>query len=145
MPAGDGARDDLSRYVREYIREQSSSLRRLAVRAIDPETTQRLDYQWLGTLTSPSGGLRRAPEPWQLRALAAALDVPDDVIKALAARQWLDYEVAQARLGPQEWAMFLQVRNLPEEDQETLRDLVKRFVRRQEQLENADSADDARA
>lgn len=125
------------------MREQSLSLRRMSVRAIDPATGHRLGFQWLGKLTT--GGLSKAPDPWQLRALAAALGVPDDVIKGLAALQWLEYEVAQVALGTKEWALYLQVRDLPEPDQETLRVLVHEFVRRQEEREKGESAGDAHA
>lgn len=138
-----GPRDDLIRFVQDSMHEQGLSLRRMSVRAIDPETGQRLGFQWLGKLTA--GGLSKAPDPWQLRALAAALGVHDDVIKDLAARQWLEYEVAQVALGPTEWALYLQFRGLPEDDQETLRVLVHRFVRRQEQHEKGASEGDARA
>jgi hypothetical protein len=125
------------------MREQSLSLRRMSVRAIDPATGHRLGFQWLGKLTT--GGLSKAPDPWQLRALAAALGVPDDVIKGLAALQWLEYEVAQVAFGTKEWALYLQVRDLPEPDQETLRVLVHEFVRRQEEREKGESAGDAHA
>jgi hypothetical protein len=138
-----GPRDDLIRFVQDTMREQSLSLRRMSVRAIDPATGHRLGFQWLGKLTT--GGLSKAPDPWQLRALAAALGVPDDVIKGLAALQWLEYEVAQVALGTKEWALYLQVRDLPEPDQETLRVLVHEFVRRQEEREKGESAGDAHA
>lgn len=138
-----GPRDDLIRFVQDTMREQSLSLRRMSVRAIDPATGHRLGFQWLGKLTA--GGLSNAPDPWQLRALAAALGVPDDVIKGLAALQWLEYEVAQVALGTKEWALYLQVRDLPEPDQETLRVLVHEFVRRQEEREKGESAGDAHA
>lgn len=138
-----GPREDLVRFVQDSMREQGLSLRRMSVRAIDPETGHRLGFQWLGKLTA--GGLSKAPDPWQLRALAAALGVPDDVIKGLAALQWLEYEVAQVALGTKEWALYLQLRDLPEPDQETLRVLVREFVRRQENQHNGESAGDAHA
>jgi len=128
-----GPRDDLARFVLDTMHEQALSYRRLAARAVDPQTGHRLGYQWLANLGA--GGLSKAPDAWQLRALAAALGVPAEVIKGLAARQWLEYEVAQLALGPNDWALYLQLRDLPDADKETLRVLVHEFIRRQEEQE----------
>lgn len=141
--AEQGPRDDLARFVRDTMREQGLSYRRMSVRAIDPETGHRLGFQWLGKLIA--GGLSKAPDPWQLRALAAALGVNADLVKGLAARQWLEYEVAQVTLGANDWALYLQLRDLPEADKETLRVLVHQFVRRQEEQERTEGAGEARA
>jgi hypothetical protein len=141
--ANHGPRDDLVRFVQDTMHEQGLSLRRMSVRAIDPENGHRLGFQWLGKLAA--GGLSKAPDPWQLRALAAALGVPGEVVKGLAARQWLEYEVAQVALGSKEWALYLQLRELPDGDKETLRILVHEFVRRQEEREKGESAGDAHA
>lgn len=139
-----GPRDDLARYVHDAMREQALSFRRIAVRAIDPASGQRLGFQWISKLAG--GGMSKAPDPWQLRALAAGLGVPEDAIKELAARQWLDYEVAQVALGDTDWAFYLQARDLPEEDKTTLRVLVHEFVRRQEErARKGGSAGEARA
>jgi hypothetical protein len=136
-------RDDLARFVRDTMREQGLSYRRLSVRAIDPETGHRLGFQWLGKLAA--AGLSKAPDPWQLRALAAGLGVSAEVVKGLAARQWLEYEVAQITLGANDWALYLQLRDLPDGDKETLRVLVHQFVRRQEERERHEGAGEARA
>ncbi|MDQ2876430.1 MAG: hypothetical protein M3Y33_17170 [Actinomycetota bacterium] len=138
-----GPRDDLARYVQDALHEQGLSFRRVAVRATDPETGQRLGFQWISKLAG--GGLSKAPDPWQLRALAAGLGVPDDAVKELAARQWLDYEVAQVALGDTDWAFYLQARDLPDEDKETLRVLVREFVRRQEGRSRKGTAGEAPA
>jgi hypothetical protein len=143
MSTGDDARDDLGRYVRDAMTAQGLSYRRVAVRAADPETGQRLGFQWISKLAV--GGLSKAPDPWQLRALAAGLGVPVDLVKGLAARQWLDYEVAQVTLGDADWAFYVQARGLPEADKATLRVLVHEFVRRQEQRERDGTAGEARA
>lgn len=112
------------------MREQGLSYRALSLKAIDPDTGHRLGHQWLNKF----GTLSKAPDPWQLRALAAALDVPAEVVKGLAARQWLQYEVAQVGLGsPHDWALYLQLKDLPEQDKATMRVIVREFIRRQEQ------------
>jgi len=126
-----GPREDLSRFVQHTMRARGLSYRRLALRSIDPDSGERVSFQWLDKLAT--GGQSKSPDPWQLRALAAGLDVPPEVVKGLAARQWLDFEVAQVAMGPGDWALYVQLRGLPEEDKETLRVLVSEFVRRQEQ------------
>lgn len=143
MSNGDEPRDDLSRFVRETMAGQGLSYRRVAVRAADPASGHRLGFQWISKLAG--GGLPRAPEPWQLRALAAGLGVPGDLVKELAARQWLDYEVAQITLGDTDWAFYVQARGLPEADKATLRVLVQEFVRRQERRGRDGRAGEARA
>jgi hypothetical protein len=136
-------RDDLARFVRDTMRQQGLSLRRMSERAIDPETGHKLGFQWLGKLTT--GGLSNAPDPWQLRALAAALGLSADLVKGLAARQWLEYEVAQVTLGTNDWALYLQLKDLPDADKETLRVLVHQFVRRQEERDKGERTGEARA
>lgn len=143
MSTGDEPRDDLGRFVRDAMTRQGLSYRRVAVRAVDPGSGQRLGFQWIGKLAA--GGLPKAPDPWQLRALAAGLGVPVDLVKELAARQWLDYEVAQITLGDTDWAFYVQARGLPEADKATLRVLVQEFVRRQERRERDGRAGEARA
>jgi hypothetical protein len=125
------------------MREQGLSYRRMSVRATDPQTGHRLEFQWLNKLAS--GGLAKAPDPWQLRALAAGLGVPGEVVKDLAARQWLEYEVAQITFGPHDWALYLELRDLPEQDKETLRVIVREFIRRQEEREKSGEAGEAGA
>jgi hypothetical protein len=129
-PASHEPRDDLSRYVQDRLRELGMSYRDVSFRAIDPGTRQRLPFQWIHKLARNQ--LSKTPEAWQLCALAQGLEAPEDVIKALAARQWLDYEVATLSLGPGDFALYLQWRDLPAENKEALRVLVQQFVRQQE-------------
>jgi hypothetical protein len=120
----------LSRFLREH-NESGVSYRRLAVTAIDPVTNAKLGFQWISKLAA--GQIPRAPEPWQLRALAAALQVPEEAVKELAARQWLEYEVGEVRLSADEWILFRLARDLPDEDKQMLRRMAEEFVRRQQQ------------
>lgn len=137
---GGEARDDLTRFVREHKQTRSVSYRDLADRAVDPGTRQSLGFQWLDRLANNQ--IAKAPDPWQLRALAAALGVDADVVKALAARQWLEYESKQLSLGtPWDWVLYPQVRDMPEADQATLRLIVVAFIRRQAQREAQEEAD----
>ncbi|TDC79741.1 hypothetical protein [Actinomadura sp. 7K507] len=118
----------LSQFVHER-NEQGLSYRRMAVRAIDPVTEQHLGFQWISKLAA--GQVAKAPEPWQMRALAAAMDVPEDMVKTLAARQWLEYEISEVRLGSDEWILFRLAHDLPDEDKRMLRRMAEEFVHRQ--------------
>jgi hypothetical protein len=129
MTAGE-ARDDLTRFLCEQKQALGVTFRHLAVKAVDPETKRRLVFQWLDRLANHQ--IAKAPEPWQLRALAAALSVDADVVKALAALQWLEYEPRQLSLGdPWNWALWAQAKGLPEDEQELLNHIVVGFLNRQ--------------
>jgi hypothetical protein len=121
-------RDDLSRFLRDRMHEGGLSYRHLSAECVDPQTTMRLGFQWIERLAASR--LCRAPEPWRLRALAAGLCVPAEVVQHLAARQWLGYEPAQVILSPCEMALYLQARSLPADDKDTLTTLVRRFATR---------------
>jgi hypothetical protein len=124
-------RTDLSAFVQDKLHKLGLSYRDVSFRAVDPQTGQRLPFQWINKLARNQHS--KAPEAWQLRALARGLGVREDVTKALAARQWLDYEVARAPLGARDYALYLQWQDLPEENKEALRVLVEEFVRHQEE------------
>jgi hypothetical protein len=69
------------------------SLRRLGERATDPETGQSISWQYLQKLVkNPPAS---APDPVQMRALAAALGKPYRRIQEAAAKQWLQYEATE--------------------------------------------------
>ncbi|RKS78602.1 hypothetical protein BZB76_0019 [Actinomadura pelletieri DSM 43383] len=118
----------LSEFVRDH-NASGLSYRRMAVRATDPQSGQTLGFQWISKLAA--GQVAKAPEPWQMRALAAAMEVPEELVKTLAARQWLEYEISEIRLGSDEWILFRLARDLPDEDKRMLRRMAEEFVRRQ--------------
>ncbi len=121
--------DDLCRYLRGKVRELGLSYRVISSRAVDPRTGRRLPFQWIHKLAR--GQMSKAPHAWQLRALATGLGAQDDVIQALAARQWLGYGGVKAFIAAGDLALYLQWRDLPEEDKAVLRVLVEDFARRQ--------------
>jgi len=95
----------LSDYVKAYMQREDLSANRLAGRARDPETGQRILVQWLINLTNAQL-TDKAPEMWRLRALAAGMSTSHtgsldsaryreqlDIVKRLTAAQWLDLEV----------------------------------------------------
>jgi len=95
----------LSDYITAFQERQEVSSRQLAKRAVDPETGQRLRYDYILALTGRM--VPRAPELWRFRALAAAMsgnDLPGEPsyrehlerMRWLAAAQWLGIsEVSQ--------------------------------------------------
>jgi hypothetical protein len=147
MTADHEPRDDLSRFLSETMRARRLSYSRLAARAVDSETGHALGSQWLALLAKKK--LTEAPGAWQVRALAAGLDVDPDMISGLAARQWLEFEVAQVTLGrPYDWALYLRRRDLDEGARAALDDVVTRFIRRQESRlfgEGGEGPDEAQA
>lgn len=82
----------LSQMVQDTL-DAGISLRRLGERAVDPETGQSISWQYLQKLvkTPPAS----APDPVQMRALAAALARPYRRIQEAAAKQWLQYEATE--------------------------------------------------
>ena len=98
---GNADRDHLSRFVRDYLADRDESERAMALRAVDPDTGFDLQHGWINQLVK--GKVSRAPELWRLRALAAAMGVPEAMLAELAAGQWLGVDVAQVRAGDGSW------------------------------------------
>lgn len=92
-----GKTDQLSAFVRTYLAEHDESERALARRAVDPMTGLTLQHTWINSLAH--GTMSRAPELWRLRALAAGMNVPVQMLAELAAAQWLGVEVAEFSVG----------------------------------------------
>lgn len=112
--------------VSELLRAaaRNSSFRKLATKAIDPETGEQLTHHYLNDIAR--GQLLTAPPPSRLRAIATCLGEDPDTIKQLAAAQWLDYHVhTETRDGG--WRLWTTVRQLSDEDQKTVRLLVERL------------------
>lgn len=82
----------LSQLVQEGI-DSGLSFRRLGERAIDPDTGEKISWQYFQKLvkTPPAS----PPSPIQMRALAAALGKPYRRIQEAAAKQWLMYEATE--------------------------------------------------
>ena len=81
-------RDDLSRLVRE-ANDAGASYGDIASRAIDPATGEKLSKPYINNLSLNK--VDNPPRAWMLRALAAGLRLPESVVKAAAAAQWMDY------------------------------------------------------
>lgn len=84
--------DALSQLVQDAL-DSGTSLRRLGDRAIDPETGEKISWQYFQKLVkNPPAS---PPDPVQMRALAAALGVPYRRVQVAAAKQWLQYEARE--------------------------------------------------
>lgn len=82
----------LSQLVQDAL-DAGTSLRRLGERAIDPESSERISWQYFQKLVkNPPAS---PPDPVQMRALAAALGKPYRRIQEAAAKQWLQYEATE--------------------------------------------------
>jgi hypothetical protein len=82
----------LSQLVQDAL-DSGASLRKLGERAIDPDTGEKISWQYFQKLVkSPPAS---PPDPMQMRALAAALGKPYRRIQEAVARQWLQYEATE--------------------------------------------------
>lgn len=89
QPSPSGA---LSQLIQEAI-DKGSSLRDLGKRAIDKTTGEKISWQYFQKLIkNPPAS---APNPVQIRAVAAALGKSEERIKAAVAEQWLDYRATE--------------------------------------------------
>ncbi|MFE5368100.1 hypothetical protein [Streptomyces mirabilis] len=82
----------LSQLVQDAT-DAGTSFRRLGERAVDPDTGEKISWQYFQKLVkNPPAS---PPNPIQMRALAAALGKPYRRIQEAAAKQWLQYEATE--------------------------------------------------
>lgn len=82
----------LSQLVQDAL-DSGTSLRRLGERATDPETGEKISWQYFQKLVkNPPAS---PPDVVQMQAVAAALGQPFRRIQAAAAKQWLQYEATE--------------------------------------------------
>ncbi|MPY47061.1 hypothetical protein [Streptomyces acidicola] len=73
--------------------DDGKSLRELGKVAVDPETGEKISWQYFQKLVkNPPAS---APSPVQMRAIAAALGKSETRIKEAVAEQWLDYRATE--------------------------------------------------
>lgn len=82
----------LSQLIQEAL-DEGKSLRELGKLAIDPETGEKISWQYFQKLvkTPPAS----APNPVQMRAIAAALGKSLRRVQEATAEQWLDYRATE--------------------------------------------------
>lgn len=116
-------RDDLSRLVRE-ANDAGASYADIAARAIDPRTEQNLSKPYINNLALNK--VDNPPRAWMLRALAAGLRLPEGVVKAAAAAQWMEYVGhGLAGYGEDEKVILAHLGDLPAEEVARIRRLVE--------------------
>ncbi|MGW5197300.1 hypothetical protein [Streptomyces spiralis] len=97
-PAPDSGTDEpspmgpLSQLIQAEL-DKGKSLRELGKAAVDPNTGEKISWQYFQKLvkTPPAS----APSPVQMRAIAAALGKSENRIKEAVAEQWLDYRATE--------------------------------------------------
>lgn len=116
------ARTDFSDLVRRRRADLGLGLRTLADRCIDPETGA---VEWkYGTLDRLEKGLVITPPNLpQLRALAAALQVPLGVVQDAAGRQYFGIDTTRGE-DPETRALIYGIEELSPEDKARVRDLI---------------------
>ncbi|MEV0306456.1 hypothetical protein [Nonomuraea fuscirosea] len=119
--------DRLSAFVRDYLREHQESERRLADRAIDPETGLTLQHGWVNALKN--GRVPRAPELWRLRALAVAMSVPASKLAEMAAAQWLGVEVVDVEINQDEQVAVTVPKGMPPAERARFMRMVQEMAR----------------
>ncbi|WPO70263.1 hypothetical protein [Streptomyces sp. KN37] len=82
----------LSDLIQEAL-DGGKTLRQLGKAAIDPETGERISWQYFQKLVkNPPAS---APSPLQMRAIAAAIGKSERRVKEAAAEQWLEYRATE--------------------------------------------------
>ncbi|MDF5758557.1 hypothetical protein [Spongiactinospora sp. TRM90649] len=120
------SRTPLSDYVNAYLERTQITRHQLSKRSVDPENPRNVIYpQWLEAL---QGARAPAPELWRLRALAAGTNTSLDQLKQMAAKQWLEYDVAEV-LSDGELLMIAVPRSLSEEKRRRIKRLAEAMAR----------------
>ncbi|WP_282790829.1 hypothetical protein [Streptomyces sp. CC224B] len=82
----------LSRLIQEAL-DSGKTLRQLGKAAVDKTTGEKISWQYFQKLVkNPPAS---APNPVQMRAIAAALGKTEERIKEAAAEQWLEYRATE--------------------------------------------------
>jgi hypothetical protein len=82
----------LSQLIQDAL-DAGSTLRQLGKNAVDPQTGEKISWQYFQKLVkNPPAS---APSPVQMRAIAAAIHKSETRIKEAAAEQWLDYRATE--------------------------------------------------
>jgi hypothetical protein len=113
----------LSQLVQDTL-DTGASLRRLGEHAIDPETGEKISWQYFQKLVkNPPAS---PPDPVQMRALAAALSEPYRRIQEAAAKQWLQYEATElAGYGDEMRIIVAQLAGQPESEKRRWRMMIE--------------------
>mgnify|MGYP000600670648 CR=1 FL=1 len=117
-------RTPLSDYVREVF-ERSQMSKQAFVRAcVDPQDPTRSIYiQWMDQLMEGRGPM---PELWRLRALAVGTGADVEELKAMAAAQWLEYDVEEVHAGDD--VIMIPVKGVGEATRRRIRQMAELMI-----------------
>lgn len=129
-------RTDFSDLVRERRAELGISLRELEARAIDPKPEEgkepeRAKFGWISkveknqSVDTPSAGL--------CRALAEGLQLPDRVVQAAAAAQFLGVDPFVWSSDRTTRVLAARIEEMSDEERQQLADIAETFARRRTQ------------
>ncbi|MFJ2717470.1 XRE family transcriptional regulator [Streptomyces sp. NPDC087437] len=131
-------RSDFTDLLRERRAELGFSLREMEARSIDPESGAQAKFGWLSKVEN--GKSVDTPKVELLKALSIGYRLPEDVLKAAAAAQFLGYD-PPTDTGVV-WSDDLSTRiivaraeEMSEEDRRQLADIAETFARRRAQRE----------
>jgi transcriptional regulator with XRE-family HTH domain len=126
-------RSDFSDLLRQRRAELGLSLRDMEARSVDPGSGAQAKFGWLSKVEN--GKPVDTPKEDILKALAVGYGLPEGLLKAAAARQFLGYDPA-AESGVV-WSSDLTTRlivaraeEMDEEDRRQLADIAETFARR---------------
>jgi transcriptional regulator with XRE-family HTH domain len=133
-------RTQLKDLVRDRRAELHLSLRKLEARCIDPETgNQEIKYGWLHRLENDEP--TTPPQLPQLRALAAALNIPIGVVQEAAGAQYMGIEPAAGAIysGSREARITAaRMDELTDGDRRELAEMVEIWARRKPSRANGE-------
>jgi hypothetical protein len=89
MHATTGQRTEFRDLLRRRRAELGRSLREMEARCIDPESGKQAKFAWLGKVES--GGSIDIPKEEVIKAVSIGYELPEDVVKAAVAAQFLGY------------------------------------------------------
>jgi transcriptional regulator with XRE-family HTH domain len=129
-------RTDFTDLLRQRRAELGLSLREMEARCVDPASGVQAKFGWLSKVER--GQPVDAPKPELLKALSIGYRLPEDVLKAAAARQFLDYDPGTD--SSVLWSDDLTTRiivahaeEMSEEDRRQLAEIAETFARRRAQ------------
>jgi transcriptional regulator with XRE-family HTH domain len=129
-------RTDFTDLLKVRRAELGYSLREMEARSVDPESGAQAKFGWLSKVEN--GRPVDTPKKEILKALSIGYRLPEDVLKAAVAAQFLDYEPTSGTSVV--WSGDLTTRiivahaeDMSEEDRRQLADIAETFARRRAQ------------
>lgn len=129
-------RTDFRDLLKRRRAELGYSLRKMEARCIDPESGEQAKFGWLSKLER--GKPAEMPKLEILKALEVGFELPLNVLKVAAMREFLDYDPASD--SSVVWSGDLTTRiivaradEMSDEDRQQLADIAETFARRRTQ------------